>query len=482
MVRRSLVAAFADKTVGLILSLVMMAAVSRLLTPAEVGLFMVASSLVLLIEAFRDFGVAAFLIREPELTPDLVRGAVTLIGVLSLTLGLCVYFGADLLAQVYGEPDLGALMRIAAFAFLFAPISNPLLALLRRDMQFGIVARISIAAVAVNTAVTIALAALGFGPFSLVWGAVAAAVVTAIGSAVARPEWWIFRPTVRHWRQIAPFGAWSSVVTLLGMLYDAMPRLIIARILGFTAVGLFSRAISLTQLPDRLLLSAVQPVVLPAFSVRVRERQSLTEPYLLGLSMISALQWPALLCLALLADPIVRVMLGQQWLEVVPLVRIVALAAFTLFPIYLAYPVLVALGRMREMALVSLIALPLSGGVILVAAQYGLTVLAWSMFLANALQIGVMLVIVHRRVEFAWGAFGALVLRSLAVALGAGLVPAVIVLVFGSVLSVPETVGAVLGAALGWYGALVLVAHPLAVEVTRAAEALGAWRARARAA
>ncbi|MGD9862003.1 MAG: lipopolysaccharide biosynthesis protein [Pseudodonghicola sp.] len=472
MVRRSFAYAFADKSAGALLAVLTMAIVSRLLTPAEVGLFMIASSLVILIEAFRDFGVAAFLIQEPELTPEVTRSAVTVISLMSLGLGLAIYLGADLLGGLYDNAELAGLIRIAALAFVVAPVSNPLLALLRREMNFAAVARISIAAGLVNATTTIGLAAAGYGAFSFVWGSVLAACTNAVGALICRPQWWIFRPSLQHWRRVVPFGAWSSVITILGMLLDAMPRLILGRFIGFSAVGLFARAVSLMQLPDRVLLSAVQPVILPALSARARNAQGMVEPYLLGLSHISALQWPALLGLALLADPIVRLLLGPQWLEVVPLLRIVALSGVALFPVYLAYPVLVAVGRVREMALVSAITLPVSIAVILTAAQISLTAVAWSLFVINPLQAAVMLYFVRRYVPFGWAELTRVLRRSLAVTLAAGAGPGLAILGFGVALDGWQTALAIAGSAAGWVAGLIMTRHPIAAELSGIAGAL----------
>lgn len=476
MVRRSFLFSLADKLVGLLLALGTMAIVSRLMTPAEVGLFMVASSLVILTEAFRDFGVASFLIQTPSLTPEVARSATTVVALMSLLLGLGMFAAADLAATLYGYPELGGLIRIATLAFLFAPISNPLLALLQRDMNFGAVARINISAATANALTTISLAFAGFGAFSFVWGSLMAAVTSAIGAVLCRPDLWLFRPTLRHWRQVVPFGAWTTLTTLLAMLYDSMPRLILGKALGFGAVGLFSRAVSLTQMPDKLVLSAVPPVILPALSARVRANVCLKAPYLHGISLITAIQWPALLSLALLADPIIRVLLGPQWLAVIPLVQVAAIAAMVLAPIYLAFPVLVALGRVRAMALVSLVALPLSMTVILVATRYGITAVAWSLFPANLLHVLPLLVYLRRHVGFGWRELGATVLRSMIVTVCAGAVPGGLVLGLGADLSPLAAALAALGAIAGWSAGLVLAGHPLAAEISR----LAAARPRAR--
>ena len=476
MVRRSFVLALADKLSVVVMSLVTMAIVSRILTPAEVGLFLVASTIVILIEAFRDFGIGTFLIREPALPERLVRSAVTIIAALSLTLGGVSVIGAQVIARFYGDADLTGLIRIAALAFVVAPISTPLLALLRRDMRFGAVAAISVAAGFVNALATIGLALAGFGPFSLVWGSVLAACVTAIGAMIARPVWWIFRPTLRDWRQVVPFGAWSSIITLLGMLFDAFPRLILGRVLGFGAVGLFARAISLSQLPDRLILSAVQPVLLPALASHARGQGTLKAPLLLGLSYISGLQWPALAMIAVLADPIVRLLLGAQWLEVVVLVRIVALAFFCIFPIYLCYPVLVTLGRVRDMAVAMMIALPPCFLIMLGASSLGLQAMALSLFLTGSIQSVTLMIFVRRQVPFALFELAGVLARSAGVTLATLALPGVVVLAMGrsGTLDVTATILAVLGAAFGWVAGLVVLRHPLSQELGAARDFLRA--------
>lgn len=465
MVRRSIAFALIDRYAGMVLSLATMAIVARLLTPAEVGLFMVASAAVILLEAFRDFGVGACLIQATVLTPRLVRTAVTVMALLSLTLGALLWITAGPIASFYGEPKLAAMVRIATLGFVVAPVSNPLLALMRRDLAFGRLAAISIGAASVNSAVTIGLALLGFSSASLVWASVAQAAVLAAGTLILRPDFWIFRPSLAEWRHILPFGAWSSTVTLLGLLSEFMPRLILGRLISLDAVGLFTRALALCQLPDRALLGAIQPVILPTLAARARAGANLKEPYLLGLASVTALQWPALLCLALLAEPIVRILLGGQWLEVVPLVRILALAALGLFPSYLGYPVLVAVGRVRDLAMASLIALPPSLAALLFATRFGLQAVALSYLLIWPVQIVVGLYYVRKRIRFSWSEFARALLPSGAAAVGAALAPALILLFSQSSLGFAETAVAMLGAGAGWLAALRLSNHPLDSEV-----------------
>ncbi|ETX28745.1 oligosaccharide flippase family protein [Roseivivax isoporae] len=463
--RRSLFLAFADKSVGTLLSVGMMVIVSRLLTPAEVGLFLVASAAVILIETFRDFGVAACIVQERNLTPVIVRSAATIVTLLSAVFGVVVFTGAGWVAGFYGSPEIATLLQVAALGFLFAPISGVRLALLRRDMAFGAVAVIGISANLAGVLTAIALAAAGWGAVSLSWGSVATAAVAAIGALIARPAPEAFRPALAAWRQIVPFGFWSTLVTLLGILNESMPRLLLGRLLGFGAVGVFSRAVSLTQLPDKVLLGAAQPVVLSTFAARLREGGDLRQPCVTAFTIIASFQWPALACLAILADPIVAIMLGAQWTAVVPLLQVTAVAGMALFPATLIFPLLVSMGRIRDFALLNAVLVPLSMSALAVASTFGLSAVAWALVPVNVVQGAAMLWLAKRHAGFEIRALGAGLARAGAVTVAAAAVPMAVVLAAGRDPGMALTGLALGGAAGAWCACLFVVGNPLASEI-----------------
>jgi O-antigen/teichoic acid export membrane protein len=474
MIRRSILFSVIDKYIGVALGLGTMAVVARILTPAEVGLFIVASAAVILVETFRDFGIGSCIVQERNITPYLVRTAFTIMALLSVLLAALLAVLAKPMAAFYGEPELEHIIRVATLGFFVTPFSSPLLALMRRDMAFDRIACINIATAVINSGSTVVFALLGFGSSSFVWASVIAAATTTLMAICFRPDFWVFRPTLADWVRVVSFGAWSTIVTLLGLLFDFMPRLILGRTLSFDAVGLYTRAMSLCQLPERAVLSALQPVILPVLSAHVRDGGSLKEPYLLGLAYVSVVQWPALVCLALLADPIIGLLLGSRWLEIVPLVRIVALASLSLFPMYLTYPVLVSVCRVKDMVNASLISLPPSLLIVFAASWLGLQAVAFSLFLTGPFQVYVALRFIRRHVPFTWGEMAKSVRGSALVTLYSATVPASVIIWSGTGfdLTWPQAVLAFIGALLGWLAGLRLSGHPLGPEISHAASAI----------
>lgn len=467
-IRRSVLFSAVDRYLAQILLVVTTAVMARLLTPAETGIFLLANAVIMLGDNFRSFGTGVYIVQAEELRPEMVRSAFTVTLLLSLAMGLVIFLASRAIAAFYEEPELEGLLRIAALGFVAIPFGSPILALLQRELAFNTLAVINIAAAVANAAITIGLGLAGFGASSYVWGFVGSGAVLAVVAFALRPDPSVFRPSLNDVARVVSFGSVTSAVGVINMVSDMVPRLAFGKLLGFDAVGLYGRALTICQLPDRAIVQALQPVVLPAMAARARAGGSLKEAYLRGHALMSALQWPALALLALLADPVVRVLLGAQWGETAPLVRLLALASMALAPAFMTFPVLVATGRVRDTLTASLISLPPSITIVIAAAWFGgLTTVAASLFIVAPLQMVVALFYVRRAIGLSWGELVAASRASAFVTLGTVIVPAALVLLSpaGFALGLGQTIVAIVGAAGGWFVALRLVRHPVEAEI-----------------
>lgn len=480
-VRASVLASAADRYASQALTVLTLAIMSRLLTPAEIGLYLVVSSLIMLGDNFRAFGVGLYIVQAPELRRDELRAAFTITLALSVGISLAFYAGRGVIAGFYAAPELAHLLAVACLGFLAIPFGSPLLAVLQRELAFGTLAVLNVAAAALNSVVTITLAVLGHGPVSYVWGYVASSVLLSVAAVALRPDIGVFRPSFAETRRLLGFGGMSTVIVLVNLVNDMVPRLAFAKILGFDAAGFYGRALTVCQLPDRVVLSAVQPVILPAMAAHARAGGDLGRSYLRGLGLVTSVQWPVLVVLALLADPVVRLLLGAQWDGVAPLVRIIALGMTALAPALMTLPILIATGRIRDALIATAIVTPPSIAIAIGAAHIGLTAVAASVFVTAPFQMAVALHFVRRATGLRWGELASAAAPSLALAAGAALVPVLVVLAspHGFDLGWIETAGAALGAAAGWAVALRVVDHPLRIEIaTLVRMAAGAVRAR----
>lgn len=476
--RRSIAFSAVERYGAYAIGLAGMAGASRLLTPRDFGVFALATILVGLVDVLREFGTGSYLVQLRELSREVVRGAVTVMLFISLGCALMLAAAALPAAAFFDESELTGVILIIAAASLTNPLGSPSSAMLRRDMAFHTLAVITLLATAVQVGVLLFLAWQGFGAASLAWGILASGLVRAAAYNLARPMPWAFRPTLSGWRPALAFGGWSSATVFVNVLHNNAAQLLLGRLLGVVPVGLYDRAQTICLLPDRLLVSALNPVLLPALAEHVRRGGTVAEPYLLGLRHMAAVQWPALVCLILLADPLVMLLLGPQWHEVPHLVRLMAGGMFWLVPAFLSYPTLVVLGRVRDTLTTSLITVPPSLVVLAFAAMHSLEAVAASSWITAPLQTFVVVSVIRRHAGMRWREIFGAVAPGAVVALASAIGPLAAMSVYGFRLDLPVAalfIAAPVSAAATFL-ALRASGHPLHAEI----ESLVMWLLRRR--
>lgn len=385
-IRKAVIISFAENYSTMLIGFIGIMLIARLLTPAEIGIYAVASAVTGIAQMMRDFGVGNYLIQERELTRERIQTALTVAIITSWAAGGLLYLFSSLAADFYNEPGLADLVKIQCINFLIIPFTAPVLALLRRDMQFAALYRISVVCSIVQTIVSVSLAALGYGYLSLAWASVANVVCLMLLANAIRPqEAWIM-PGLKEWRRIASFGAQTSVAAIVTEIAMNMNDLILGRFLGFQAVALYSRAQGLIYLFHRDMMNAVRKVAFPAFAQAVRENKDLLKAYLLSVNYITVFAWPFYAFLGLYAAPIVRLMFGDQWDASIPLVRILVFAGAIGAFWNLWSNALLAMGHVNKVMRSELIIQPVRILLIFFAASISIEMTCYALIIIYTLQ------------------------------------------------------------------------------------------------
>jgi O-antigen/teichoic acid export membrane protein len=448
------------------------AILSRLLKPEEFGIAAAVVALTAVATACsQEFGGANYLIQKPTLSEQDIRTAFTITFCMSALLGALFFALRDWVASFYSEEGLRTGIAVFAAGFLLMPFAATISALLRREMAFDVLAWCNLTAAFITAATSIGLVALGWSFLGLLIGSVVGQAATIALLIGARRDLRIFRPSFNGWRDVIGFGAYSSAVAIINVIYNSWPQLILGRILDFTAVGLYGRAAGSTQLFDRLFLGVLGPVIMPAIAAQTRVGADLKRLYLQAVELLTAAQWPFLTFMALMAEPIVRIWFGTGWLEVVPLVRMLCLASLALFAACLTYPVLVAVGRVRDTLISSLISLPPSLLVIFVASFFGVRAVAASALLTLPFQAAVAIYFIARQLAFGRADLVRATLKSgiVTACSCAGVMVSVAANDFSLTLPALGLLGAAITGLTGWWLGLVITGHPLLVQLRLAA-------------
>jgi O-antigen/teichoic acid export membrane protein len=470
-VHQSIYLSAADRYGSSFILLLTTAVLARLLTPEEFGVYTAIYALTALASTpSREFGGANYLIQRRTLSEENVRTAFTISLCMSVVFAALLLGLRDVAAWFYSQQGLKIGITAAALNFLLSPFSGTMSALLRREMAFGEIAGCNLTANVIVGVSSIALAALGYSFMGPILGALVGHAAL-VGLFVARrPDMRVFRPCLKDARDVVGFGAYSSATAIINMFYLMSPQLILARVIDFAAVGLYGRAVAVTQIFDRLVLQVLSPVIMPLVSARTRAGDDLKRTYLDAIELITAVQWPSLLFTAIMAEPIVWILLGPAWAETVPLIRILCLASLAMFAACLTYPILVAVDRVRDTLVASLISVPPSLLVIFGASFFGVRAVAASALLTLPFQALVALYFISRQLAISPAELCHAMFKSgiVTVCGAVGTMASVALNEFSLAVSMIGFFGAAAGGITGWCVGLVMTRHPLLVQIRHA--------------
>ena len=467
MVRRAYIMASLEQYIALLINFTVLAVVARILTPGEIGEAVTGLAIAVVAFSTREFVTSEFLIQRHTVDPEAMRTALTLQVLCSAAVALSLGLASSLIARFYAAPDLSFFLLLAAVSGLIEAVAQPVIAILRRDLSFGALAAIRTGVSLVNAATTILLAALGCGPVAFAWGMLAGAVMLA-GLSLAlspMPTGAFLRPSLAHSREVLVFGVFKGAALVVERIQETVPQLILGRLTSMTSVALYNRSNAICGVPDRVIMSAFYSMAFPALANSVREGQDIEKTYLAVLTYLSVLYWPAALMVGVLAPEIVFIVLGPQWKEAVPVVRLLSLSAVFWVPAIVTGPLLLALGENRDSFLSSLISRVLAAAILCAASLHGVIAMALSQFIALPLQTAVAFAFVHRHVPFSARALLAALAPSAVVTLFALAGPALL-LALNEKPQSPLLSFALLSllSATGWLVGLHVAHHPFLAE------------------
>jgi O-antigen/teichoic acid export membrane protein len=304
--------------VQVVVQIFVLAALGRLLSPAEFGLMGAATVVVSLSQIVSQIGVGPAIIQRRELLPIHIRAAVTQSFGLGLLLGGIVYFGAPAIARFYRIPEVEPVLRGVAFLFPLDGLNTVGKSLLSRDLKFRQYVKLDVGAYIVGYAlVGVVLAWLGYGVWALVAAQLAQSICRATLMYFATRH--SIRPSfnLQASRDLLSFGFGHSVAQIGTVLSQQGDNLVVGRWLGPAALGVYGRAYSLMVMPASAFGKIVNRVLFPVMSQVQGERERLAGAYERALAIVALVSLPISSFMWVVAPELIPLILGPKWGAVV---------------------------------------------------------------------------------------------------------------------------------------------------------------------
>ena len=306
------------------IELASLAVLARILTPGQMGQYALAFAITRLFQFVGNFGMFAVIVRADAMERD-DRARVLAVTLTAGGAATAVLAAAAWLPTPLFGDETRALLRVMLLTVLPVGLGMIMTALLTRQLRFRTLLALRICATVTFPAVAIPLALSGHGPLSLAYGYAASTLLYAALGLVATSGAFLVRPATRGLRQMLGFAATLFSASALAEAAEAALPAMIGRLLGFDALGLFSRARELIVRANLAMTDTVMPALTPHLFTAGREQRDLRQGFLTGLTNMTAICLPAAGLLWLASPMIVRLLLGPAWTAATPILGLLAI-------------------------------------------------------------------------------------------------------------------------------------------------------------
>jgi PST family polysaccharide transporter len=314
------------EAIEFVLRIASIVVLARLLVPEHFGILAMVTAITAILERFKDLGLSVATVQRATVTHEQVSNLFWLNVAIGVLLMLIVGALAPAFAAFYDEPRLLPITIAIATGFFWSGLVVQHQALHRRQMRFGTLAVVQIGATTLSVILAVALALLDFGYWALVVREVSRTVIVAAGSWIAL-RWVPSLPSRRSGvRSFVAFGSHISAFNLVWFLSTSIDQILVGRLFGAVPLALYRQGVALVLQPIAQLSYPVNSVAEATLSRLQDQPAEYRRYYVRIVGALSALTMPLCAFLAVFADPIVSVVLGNQWHDAAPYFQLLAIA------------------------------------------------------------------------------------------------------------------------------------------------------------
>jgi O-antigen/teichoic acid export membrane protein len=323
------------------------AVTARLISPAEFGAYAAAQALVGLVSYFGLGTLGNALIRHERQARRVTGTALTLSIAAGAAAAVIVFVVASPWGTLWGAPESASISQLFAAVVLLPGLGVIPLALLRRSLDYRRAALIESVSKVAGMGVGIGFAYYLRSPAALVIGQGAAAGLTALAALVAARREVTLAFSSSDARGLLAFtGHVSGQSIVYYGLYNA-PSLVISRMFGTAALGVYSRANTLVTLPNFHLWIGVTRTLYPLISRARNDVARLRQLIESTTISTTGVVWPLFAAVAGAAPLVVAIVLGPRFSDAATLLPPILLFGAVNFAYVVAGNPLEVLGFQR---------------------------------------------------------------------------------------------------------------------------------------
>lgn len=364
----------------IIAQLLVQIALARMLGPDTFGIFATCALIVGLSLICIDMGLGSAVVQTKDLDDAQISNAFTMIVIAGAIGSLSLFLMAGPIASFFNSAPLKLVLQIMAPVLTIQALAVIPQALLSRDFAFKIIQIGQLLSYIISYAlIGIGLAWYGAGVWSLVAAWYMQSALTFLIFFWKRPH--SVKPLfINSNNKIRKFGIKILFTNIVNWITENLDSLIIGKVLGATALGLYSVSYNLVRTPANHLVTSLQAVLFPASSRAQDNLSGLQRAYLSVIAGITLIAFPVFITTAILSITIIETLFGDRWAAAATITVPLALAMAAHPMMAVAGPMLAGKGQPgTELKIQFWVAL-IFISMLLVASRISILAVAWTVF------------------------------------------------------------------------------------------------------
>ena len=299
---------------------------ANLLTPYEFGIIGILSIIIAISQSLIDSGFSTALIRKLDCSQNDYSTVFFFNITVAIVIYILLFVFAEKISLFFEIEELKLLTRVLGLGVIINSFSLIQKTILTKEINFKQQAKVSIVSSIVSGIIAIYLAYSGYG----VWSLVALTLLRFLLSSLLFWVWSKWRPSfvfnVESFTKLFSFGSKLLVSGLIDTIYQNIYLLIIGKYFSAIQLGYFTRAIQFQELPSKNLQGIISRVSYPVLATMQNDVIKLKSSYQQLIKSTMLVTFTLMFGMVVVAKSMVLVLIGEEWLPVVPYLQLLCLS------------------------------------------------------------------------------------------------------------------------------------------------------------
>lgn len=296
--------------------------IARIISPQEYGVLGIIMVFINVAEVFVDSGMGSALIYRNNLDKKDTQTTFSFNLIVSLIFYVLIFVVSTFIEEFLKLNSLAVYLRVASLVLVFNSFIIVPISILKVKQNFKAISLANITSTVLSGIGGVIMAYRGYGVWALIFQLLFRSILSVILINIQCRWLPHFTFYIDSFKNLWKYSANLLTLHSLTRIVEEGLTFIIGKSLTPYNLGLFTRGVQFSSLPNSTISSVLSTVMFPALSSYRQDEKLFYNTYRKTIIVQSILIPPIYLGLVIVSKPLIFLLLGEKWMDVVPVLQI----------------------------------------------------------------------------------------------------------------------------------------------------------------